>query len=278
MAGSNDSTRVVLLGSGVPTPNPKRMGDCVAVVTRGQPLLFDCGRGAVTQLVSAGIDPAQVEQVFLTHHHLDHTIGLPDLLFGSWIVGRNTAVNVYGPPGTSHFVRSIFEVFKLDFEARSCKRKSRLEAIPKEIDEGLVWEVPGFRVSAVRVKHIANSFAYRIDTEDRSIVFSGDTQPCPALVEFAKGADVLIHEVFFSPEHEEQGAPYGRHAGFVTHDWANHLHHTKPHEVGKIATEAGVKKLVLSHLWSNRDGDKLKEIVAKDFSGEIVVGEDLLDV
>ncbi len=193
MPGSNDSSRVVLLGSGVPTPNPERMGACVAVVVGGKPLLFDCGRGAVTQLVSAGIDPAQVEHVFLTHHHLDHTIGLPDVLFGSWIVGRNTAVEVYGPPGTSQFVRSIFEVFKLDFEARSRRRRSRLEAIPKEIEEGLVWEVPGCRVSAVRVKHITNSFAYRIDAEDRSIVFSGDTQPCPALVEFAKGADVLIH-------------------------------------------------------------------------------------
>ena len=139
MPGSNDSTRVVLLGSGVPTPNPKRMGACVAVVVGGRPLLFDCGRGAVTQLVSAGIDPAQVEHVFLTHHHLDHTIGLPDVLFGSWIVGRNTAVEVYGPPGTSHFVRSIFDVFKLDLEARSRRRRSRLEAIPKEIDEGRGW-------------------------------------------------------------------------------------------------------------------------------------------
>jgi ribonuclease BN (tRNA processing enzyme) len=254
------------------------MGACLAVLAGGKPLLFDCGRGAVTQLVSAGIDPARVEQVFLTHHHLDHTIGLPDVLFGSWIVGRHTAVEVYGPSGTSAFIHSIFETFKLDMAARSRVRNSRLEAVPKEIDEGVVWEVPGCRVTAVRVDHIANSFGYRIDTEDRSIVFSGDTQPCPALIELARGSDVLIHEVFFSPEFNESGAPFGRHPGFVASGWVDRITHTKPSEVGKIATEAGVKKLVLSHLWSNRDRERLREIVAADFSGEIVVGEDLLEI
>jgi ribonuclease BN (tRNA processing enzyme) len=278
MSNKNKLTRIILLGSGVPTPNPKRMGACVAILIEGKPLLLDCGRGAVTQLVSAGIDPAEVEQIFITHHHLDHTIGLPDVLFGSWIVGRNTAVEVFGPPGTKFFVRSIFEAFKLDMEARTRIRSSRIEAIPKEIDEGLVWKTSNCQLRAVRVNHIANSFGYRIDTNDRSLVFSGDTQPCPALVELSKGADVLIHEVLFSPEFEESGAPYGRHPDFVKPGWFDRLHHTKPHEVGKIAAEAGVKKLVLTHLWSNRDEDKLRDIVSADFSGEILVGKDLLEI
>jgi ribonuclease BN (tRNA processing enzyme) len=165
-------------------------------------------------------------------------------------------------------------------EARSSIQSSRLEAIPKEIDEGAVWQTPECQVRAVRVNHIANSFGYRIDTNDRSIVFSGDTHPCPALVELAKGADVLIHEVLFSPEFEESGAPYGRHPNFLKPGWFDliQLHHTRPHEVGKIAAEAGVKKLVLTHLLANRDEDKLREIVATDFSGEIVVGKDLLEI
>ncbi|MBI4490734.1 MAG: MBL fold metallo-hydrolase [Deltaproteobacteria bacterium] len=277
-------TKVILAGTGVPTPNPERMGACVVVVVNDEPILFDCGRGVITQLVRAGVDPSKVEHVFLTHHHFDHTIGLPDLLLGSWIVGRNTPVQVFGPAGTSALVRSILEAFKIDIESRRASREgrqgsvSKLEVIAMEIEAGPVWESPNWKVCAVRVDHLPNSFGYRIDTEDRSIVFSGDTRPCAALVEIARGADLLIHEVFFSPEFELTGAPYGRHKEFVHPDWINRVRHTKPHEVGKIAAEAGVKKLVLTHLWSNEGVERLKKEVAAYFSGEIIVGYDLLSI
>ncbi|MFQ5903189.1 MAG: MBL fold metallo-hydrolase [Candidatus Binatia bacterium] len=277
-------TRVILAGTGVPTPNPQRMGSCVVVVVNGEPILFDCGRGTVTQLVRAGLDPSKVERVFLTHHHFDHTIGLPDLLLGSWIVGRDAPVLVLGPAGTSAFLQSILEAFKIDIESRRASREgkrgaiSRLEVTAKEIDEGLVWESSQWKVRAVRVDHLAYSLGYRIDTEDRSVVFSGDTRPCPALVELARGADLLVHEVFFSPEFESTGAPYGRHKDFVQPDWNNRVRHTKPHEVGKIAAEAGVKKLVLTHLWSNEGQERLKKEVADYFHGEIIIGHDLLSV
>lgn len=277
-------TKVILAGTGVPTPNPQRMGSCVVVLVNDQPIIFDCGRGAVTQLVRAGIDPSQVEHVFLTHHHFDHTIGLPDLLLGSWIVGRKLPVQVFGPAGTSAFIQSVWEAFKIDIESRRKSREgkqgaiSTLEVIPKEIDAGPVYETSEWKVRAVRVDHLPGSLGFRLDTQDRSIVFSGDTRPCPALVELARGADLLIHEVFFSPEFESSGAPYGRHREFVHPDWINRVRHTKPHEVGKIAAEAGVKKLVLTHLWSNEGEERLKQEVAAYFSGEIVVGQDLLTV
>jgi len=278
-------TEVILVGTGVPTPNPRRMGSSIVVNVNGSPILFDCGRGAVTQLVRAGIDPAQVEYVFLTHHHFDHTIGLPDLLLGSWIIGRDTPVEIFGPAGTSAFVQSILEAFKIDIESRRMSRDgkqgaiiSRLEVMAKEIDEGPVWQTPQWKVRAVRVDHLPGSLGYRIDTEDRSVVFSGDTRPCPALVELARGADILIHEVFFSPEFESTGAPFGRHRRFVHPDWIHRVRHTKAHEVGKIASEAGVKKLVLTHLWSNEGEERLKKEVAAYFSGEIIVGHDLLSV
>ncbi len=277
-------TKVILAGTGVPTPNPQRMGSCVVVLVNDQPIIFDCGRGAVTQLVRAGIDPSQVEHVFLTHHHFDHTIGLPDLLLGSWIVGRKLPVQVFGPAGTSAFIQSVWEAFKIDIESRRKSREgkqgaiSTLEVIPKEIDAGPVYETSEWKVRAVRVDHLPGSLGFRLDTQDRSIVFSGDTRPCPALVELARGADLLIHEVFFSPEFESSGAPYGRHREFVHPDWINRVRHTKPHEVGKIAAEAGDKKLVLTHLWSNEGEERLKQEVAAYFSGEIVVGQDLLTV
>ncbi len=275
---ADKATKVILLGTGVPTPNPQRMGACIAILVNEQPILFDCGRGTIVQLVRAGIDPARVEHIFLTHHHFDHVIGVPDLLLGSWVIGRDTPVQVFGPVGTSAFVQSIFETFKLDIQRRQSHRKSRPEALPNDIDEGWVWETAHCKIRAVRVDHILNSLGYRIDTDDRSIVYSGDTRPCRALVEFARGADLLIHEVFFSPEFESRGVLYGRHSGFVSPDSINRWPHTKAHEVGKIAAEAGVKKLVLTHLWSNEEEERLKREVAKDFSGEIVVGCDLLYV
>jgi len=277
-------TEVYLAGTGVPTPNAQRMGSCVVVVVDGEPILFDCGRGAATQLVKLGLDPWRVENVFLTHHHYDHTIGLPDLLLGSWQMGRDTPLRVFGPAGTKHFVESIFETFRIDIQSRLKKRDGRegtrslLEALPMEIDEGTVSETPDWTVRAVRVVHLENALGFRIDTKDRSIVFSGDTRPCPALVELAEDADVLVHEVFFSPEMEATGAPFGRRKEFVNPQWGERVRHTKPHEVGVIATQARVKKLVLTHMWSNQDEDRLRELVAANYDGEIVIGRDLMNI
>lgn len=277
-------TEVYLAGTGVPTPNAQRMGSCVVVAVDGEPILFDCGRGAATQLVKLGLDPWRVRHVFLTHHHFDHTIGLPDLMLGSWQMGRDTPLRVFGPAGTKHFAESIFETFRIDIESRLKKRDGRegtaslLEAIPMEIDEGPVFETPDWSVRAVRVVHLENALGLRIDTKDRSIVFSGDTKPCPALVELAQDADVLVHEVFFSPEMEATGAPFGRRKEFVNPQWGERVRHTKPNQVGVIATQARVKKLVLTHLWSNQEEDRLRELVAAHFDGEIAIGRDLMEV
>ena len=272
-------TEVIMIGTGVPEPNPNRQGSCIAIIIEGKPILLDCGRGALTQLVRAGIDPALVEQVFLSHLHYDHIIGLPDLLLGSWMVGRNTGVEVFGPAGTTAFVEGLLEAFKIDIQGRKATgTNSRFEVSTREIDEGPVWETPAWKLDAVRVVHIPNSLGFRIDTQDRSIVFSGDTRPCPALVELAKDCDLLIHEVLFSPELEQTGAPAGRHREFIHPEWANRVRHTKPFQVGKIAAEANAGKLVLTHLWSEKEEDRLKAEVAAHYSGEIVVARDLMRV
>ena len=272
-------TEVIMIGTGVPEPNPNRQGSCIAIIIDGKPILLDSGRGALTQLVRAGIDPAQVEQVFLSHLHYDHIIGLPDLLLGSWMVGRSTGVEVFGPVGTTAFVEGLLEAFKIDIQGRKATgTNSRFEVSTREIDEGPVWEMPAWKLEAVRVVHIPGSLGFRVDTEDRSIVFSGDTRPCPALVELARDCDLLIHEVLFSPELEQTGAPAGRHREFIHPEWANRVRHTKPFQVGKIAAEANAKKLVLTHLWSEKEEDRLKAEVAAHYSGEIVVARDLMRV
>jgi ribonuclease BN (tRNA processing enzyme) len=94
----------------------------------------------------------------------------------------------------------------------------------------------------------------------------------------AKDCDLLIHEVLFSPELEQTGAPAGRHREFIHPEWANRVRHTKPFQVGKIAAEANAGKLVLTHLWSEKEEDRLKAEVAAHYSGEIVVARDLMRV
>jgi len=272
-------TEVIMIGTGVPEPNPRRMGSCIAIIIDGEPILLDCGRGALTQLVRAGIDPAKVERVFLTHHHYDHTIGLPDLLLGSWMVGRSTGIQVLGPVGTTAYVDAIMEAFKIDIQGRkNTGTHSKLEVTTTEIDEKTVWETPKWKLSAVGVIHIPRSLGFRVDTEDRSIVFSGDTRACNDLADLAKDCDLLIHEVLFSPELEHTGAPAGRHPEFIHPEWANRVRHTKPDQVGQIATRANAKKLVLTHLWSDKEEERLKAEVAAHYAGEIVVAQDLMRV
>ena len=276
--------KITLLGTGIPTPNPDRMGSCIAIEINQKPILFDCGRSAVTQMTRAGLDPSMVEYVFLTHHHFDHTVGLPDLLLGSWMTGRDTEINIFGPTGTSDFVKAVLEAFKIDITARKESRgnrpgaASKLEVIAKDFVDGLIFQNDEWKVRAVKVDHLPGAVGFRLDTADRSVVFSGDTKPSQALTELAEGADLLIHEVFFSPELEATGAPVGRKKQFVNPQWAQRVRHTKPHEVSKLASQAGVKRLALTHLWSSQNLDRLREIVAKDFSGEIIIGQDLLSL
>jgi ribonuclease BN (tRNA processing enzyme) len=136
------------------------------------------------------------------------------------------------------------------------------------------------KVTAALVKHppVAPAFAYRFDCPDRSIVFSGDTAPSEALVKLAKGADVLVHEVIYAPAIDRIAAAEPNAKTLKAHLLAAH---TPAEEVGRIATEAGVKTLVLSHFVPGGPGitdDQWEAAVRPHFSGRIVVGRDLMEL
>lgn len=275
--------RLVLLGTGVPSLSLRRHGASQAVIVDGEALVIDCGHGSTLQMMRAGIDPLHVRHVFLTHHHYDHTVDLAHLVLSTWITGRDFPLKVYGPTGTEMMAEALFDrAFSIDIRARTSRgtqRRRGIQVKAQDIDEGEVASAGAWRVSAVRVDHLAEgtfSVGYRVESGGKAIVVSGDTRPCRGLVELGRGADILVHEVFFSPELEESGVPAGRRPGSVSPDFAQKVRHTKPEEVGAIAREAGVKRLVLSHLWSDRDLDQLRALVKKQFDGEVVVGEDLM--
>ncbi len=263
-------TEVVIVGSGTPIPDPERSGPSVAVVVDGEPFLFDAGPGVVRAAVEAELEPTEVGRVYLTHLHSDHSLGLPDLIFSPWVVGRDEALVVEGPPGTDAMVGHLVAAFAEDQRVRTTglegKVPLRIEA--HDVTPGVLFDEGGVRIEAFEVEHgsWAHAYGYRVDGPDRSVVLSGDTAPSDAIVQACDGCDVLVHEVYSTARYE--GLPAS----------AQHYHgafHTSAADVGRVATRARAKAVVLTHLllWGATP-ESLVEEVRAHFEGEVVVGHD----
>lgn len=276
-------TELVLLGTaGGPTPRSARHGPAQAVVVEGIIYVIDCGNGVAHQMGQAGLDFGAMRAVFITHHHSDHNADLGNLFLLAWpMLARVT--RVFGPPRTQTILQQFLEMQHLDIESRALdESRPRLNdfVVATDIeDAGVVYRDDLVTVTAAVVDHppIEPAFAYRFDTGDRSIVFSGDTRPSPALVELARGADVLVHEVLHVPS--ISSLTQGNNGSSLR----EHLvrSHTPVDEVGAIAEAAGVRTLVLTHFVPSHDGvtdDVWREHARKDFSGQVVVGHDLLRI
>jgi ribonuclease Z len=191
--------RVTLLGTGTPFPNTERFGSAILVEAAGKTLLFDCGRGVVIRLTQAGINPKEINGLFLTHLHSDHVVGIQDLWLTGWFLGRSRPLQIWGPAGTSSMTQDLGKAFASDSRIRQAPPDSLpakgVEIDAKEIDQGETYNDGSTRVSAFLVDHGTGkpAFGYRIDSAGHSVVISGDTKICQNLIDFAKGADCLIH-------------------------------------------------------------------------------------
>nr|WP_240655818.1 MBL fold metallo-hydrolase [Paraburkholderia phosphatilytica] len=283
---STRGTKLILLGTkGGPTPSALRAAPANVLLVDGQPYVIDCGNGVALQLTKAGVKLPMVRDIFLTHHHSDHNADLLNLVFLAWASGLKTPVNLYGPPRIAKMVDDFIDMNEIDLDVRM-REEGRPAFKPlinvHEFDgPRVVLENDQVRVTSALVDHytIKPAFAYRFETRDRTIVFSGDTRYYEPLATFAKGADVLVHEVMYLPALEKlirtaDNAPTLR----------DHLlrSHTTTEQVGKIAAAAGVKTLVLSHFVPGADPSVTDDMwaadVRKDFSGQIVIGRDLMEV
>src|SRR6266540_5830354 len=275
---------VVLLGTGYPRPYPDRAGPSTAVIVNGRYFIVDAGRAVVLRLSALQQPMPQIAAVFLTHLHSDHTSGLPDLFNTSWVMGRKQPLQLYGPRGTQELVDGLLKFYAEDIQIRR-DLVEKLEPKGAEIDvhivsEGSVYKDNDLTVTAFTVDHrpVEPAFGYRFESGGKIIVISGDTAPSDNLVKFAHGADILVHEVYM-PGYFVNARSVEVSRG-DTAEAARRLsrYHTDAAEVGKIAAAAGVKKLVLTHLIPPEDGEKMRELAAKSFSGEIVVGKDLMRI
>ena len=277
------ATKLIVLGSGTPNPDPNRAGSAYAVVVNETPYLIDFGPGVIRRAASLSppwggkIEAMTVknfEHAFLTHIHSDHSAGLADLLLTPWIMGRDKKLNLYGPKGLEQMASSTLEAFEDDINYRIYGTQPSNKIGYKFnfylLSEGLIYEDENVSVEAFTVPHgsFDDAYGFRFTTEDKVIVFSGDTGPSKTLEKFAAGADILVHEVYSN-------------AGFLkkTKDWQiyHQGHHTSTFEVGEIASRAKPKLLLLSHIlfWGSTTDEILKE-TQSTYKGEIKIAEDLM--
>jgi ribonuclease BN (tRNA processing enzyme) len=283
-APPHTATRLVILGTGTPNADPDRSGPAVAVVRGATAYLVDAGPGIVRRAAAAAkrhtieaLEPSRLRILFLTHLHSDHTLGLPDLILSSWVLERRAPLVVYGPPGTKAMVEHLLAAYAADI-------RNRLDGLEPANETGYKVDVheiesPGqiHRDSAVTVRAFAvphgdwavgQSFGYRFEAPDRTIVISGDTRSSDAVVDACNGCDVLLHEVYSADR-------------FVTRppEWQRYhaRAHTSTTELAALARRAAPKLLVLYHqlYWGATDSDLITEMRRAGYQGRVMSARDL---
>jgi ribonuclease Z len=266
-------TRVILLGTGTPNPDPERMGPAVAVASGQRVYVVDCGPGVVRRARQASIDMNQLTRLFVTHLHSDHTAGYPDLILTPPNDGRTTPLEAYGPPGLEAMTAHILKAWREDFAIRLHGTQPHVAAgfsvVAHDVKPGEVYRDDQVRVITIAVPHGAwkHAYAYRFEAKDRTIVISGDTRCSEALIAAAKGCDILVHEVY-SQKGWEHRAP----------DWQKYhaAYHTSAPDLGRLASQVRPGKLVLYHVLPM--GEAPEEVIGevrRNWDGEVIYGQDL---
>ena len=277
-----------LLGTGTPTPTRLRFGTSYILQLDKEYLMFDCGPASTHKLVKVGLLPTQVDHLFFTHHHFDHNADYPCFLLCRWdqSTGREGRLQVYGPPPTEWITERLIGedgVFSCDWRARVAAPVSqkvhvnRGGSIPRpepsldaqDVGPGTVVGHSDWAVTAAHAKHVQpwlESLAYRVDTDGGSIVLAGDTEPCDSVSDLACGADVLVVNCW---DHQHTMDENGEAPG-----------QTGTLDAARMAQEAGVKKLILTHTGPRlaEPGSRAKAVgdIAGIFHGEIIFGEELM--
>ncbi len=280
-------TRLIMLGTAAgPRPQSARSAPAQAIVVDDAVYVVDCGDGVARQLVLAGIPLRNVRDIFITHHHSDHNADYGNLILLAWAAGLRGPVDSWGPPPLARMTDLFFEMNAADIDARTAD-EGRVPLRPlvhaHELRTGgEVMHDQNVRVTAAVVHHppMVPAFAYRFDAADRSIVFSGDTTRVESLVTLARNADVLVHEAVYDAAAIDRLVASVPNAADLRRSILSH--HTTADEVGRVAAEAKVGTLVLSHLSPSDDPTITERMwidaVRAHYSGRIVVAKDLMEL
>lgn len=279
-------TRLILLGTGG-GPRPRKVSSASAqvIVANDAAYVIDCGDGVARQLVLADVPLTMIRHIFITHQHSDHNADYGNLILLAWTAGLRTRVDTWGPPPLEKMTKLFFEMNAFDIDTR-ISNEGRVPLMPlvhvHEIrDNGAVMSDDNVKVTAALVDHppVVPAFGYRFDARDRSIVISGDTAPSENLARLARGADVLVHSAMYPPAIDRL---VGRVPNATALKESILAHQTSAEDAGRIAQEAGVKTLVLSHLVPADDPEVTErmwiEAAQSRFHGKVILGRDLLEI
>jgi ribonuclease BN (tRNA processing enzyme) len=291
---------VVLLGTGTPVPDPEHSGPATAIVVDNACYLVDFGPGVVRRAKQAvllrqiaALEPANLKVAFVTHLHSDHTAGYADLILTAWTAGRHVPLAVYGPAGLQSMTEHLLQAYRIDVETRTAAGGDQ-RANPEgwkvnahEIKSGVVYKDEKVTVTAFPTQHAMESYGFRFDTPDRSIVISGDTSPTEATINACNGCDVLIHEAramkMFTKLPEDRRS-FGA------------KNHTTSEQLAALAAKAKPRLLIVYHAWISSwpsvapsgshplvlttgefhsSADVLQKEIRSRYSGRFVIGQDL---
>lgn len=289
LAAQPVADQLVLLGTGGgPTPKALRAAPAMALMIDGQLHVIDAGNGAARQVVLAGLPLKALAHVWISHLHSDHAADAFTVPWLAWSGALTTPVTVHGPRGMAAMSRHWLRFAKIDIETRIAdegRPDLRKLLSVAEVRPGVQLAAGGLTVTAARVEHppLTDSFAFRFDwgtgAKRKSIVYSGDTRPCQALIDLARGADVLVQEVMYLPALDRLIASESNAASLRTHLIASH---TTAQQAGEIAAAAGVRRLVLTHFVPGGDASVTdadwSSAARQAFAGDVIVGRDLLRV
>jgi ribonuclease Z len=295
LAGLPDGLHIALCGSGSPLPDHRRASACTAVLAGQDLFLVDAGPGSERKLEVMKLNPGRISAVFLTHFHSDHIGDLGEVMLKRWSGGsRTTPLEVIGPAGVERVVAGFNEAYALDAEYRihhhgpnvvppgGAGSRARVFHFSEGKEETVVLEKDGLRVTAFAVDHtpVRPAVGYRFDYKGRSLVISGDTRSTQVTVRQAQGVDLLAHEALqpvmvqlLEETAQKKGRPnLARIMGDIPQ------YHTSPEEAARMAAQAGVRHLLLTHIVPPLPVADLKPLflgrAGEYFKGPITIGED----
>jgi ribonuclease BN (tRNA processing enzyme) len=245
---------ITILGSGTGMPSLKRNASGISIKIEKDNLLFDTGPGTIKRLLEIAITYHDINYIFYTHFHTDHTLDLATLLFAARypLSLRTKKLTIFGSPGLEKFYNGLLNLYG------DVIRPETYQVILREIKKQTL-EFDAFRIDVMPMQHTPESIGYRVESRGKSIVYSGDTDRCQNLVQLGQNADILILECSFPNEIKVPG-------------------HLVPQEAGKIAQECNCKQLILLHLYPVCQEDEIMKQAEKNFSGKIIVAYDLMKI
>lgn len=246
--------KIHVLGSGTCIPSTKRGSSSYLISLGSSNILFDCGNGATWKLEKIGVSYLDIDHIFITHLHPDHNADLIPFLFATKYPSgsaRTKPLHIWGPKGFKDFFNSISSAYNGWIEP-DCLKVLELEcSMDNILDE--------FSISCIQTLHTDNSLAYKLSSNEKVVVYSGDTDYTDSFIDFARGSDVLIIECSFPDRLKKPG-------------------HLTPSEIIKIANLSKPRKLVLTHLYPVCDEENIYDLIKNGTDREILLGEDFLQI